>query len=158
MDQDAAERLVGHRQGDGLAALHLEVVGRGIHLEALCRLSLHGVVGSILQRDKDAAILAGGNGVDEFIVHLADLEGGVGDALTGIGGVDLDDFHTAHALIVKGEVLPLALLNKDTLGGSIQHKAVCRLGLPCDDGSPGGKVGEDDLAVSVGDILPVAGP
>lgn len=60
VDQDAAECLVGHRQGDGLAVLHLEIVGCGIHLEALCRLGLHGVVGTILQRDKDAAILAGG--------------------------------------------------------------------------------------------------
>lgn len=74
-----------------------------------------------------------------------------------LGGIDLDQFHTAHTLIVKCEVLPLALLDENALRGSIQHKAVCRLGLPCDDGSTGGKVGEDDLAVSVGDILPVAG-
>ena len=157
MDQDAAECLVGHRQGDGLAVLHLEIVGCGIHLEALCRLGLHGVVGTILQRDKDAAILAGGHGVDEFIVHLADLKSGVGDAFCSICLVDLDDLHASDGLVVEGQRLGVRGVDDDglTLVSRIDSVSRDRLGLFDHDGA--GDAGNHDLTIFIGLVEALAG-
>ena len=132
-------------------------MGCGIHLEALCRLGLHGVVATILQRDKDAAILAGGHGVDEFIVHFADLEGGVGDTLCPVRLVDFDDLHASDGLVVEGQRLGVRGVDDDglTLASRVDSVSRDRLGLFDHDGA--GDAGNHDLTIFIGLVEALAG-
>ena len=102
VDQDTGDGFVGHRFGRGFTVFHGEIDGRTVELEALARLSLHGVITAACQRHIHAAVRSGGDGVHQTaIADTADLEGGVGDALGFVRRIDLDKLHAANGGVIK---------------------------------------------------------
>ena len=152
MDEDGADRRVFHPEGGGFAVLHLKIVGRIIQTEALRALDLHRIVGSVLQRDKDAAIFVGGHGVHQGIIHAADFKGHIGDALFGIIRVDLNDLHPAHWVVIHGDRLGVFWIDLDGLdtGGFVDGVAFNGLGFL--DHNSARDTADANLAVGVGGV------
>ena len=105
VDNDAAELFVGHLQRHMLAVLDLKIVGRIIQSERFVRCDLFCIVAAILQSHEHTAIFVRRNGIHQGIIHLADLKGRIGDALTVVILVDLDDLHAANRRVVEVERL-----------------------------------------------------
>ena len=157
MDQDAADRLVFHLEGGGFPVLHREIHGGVIQLEALRALDFHGVVGAFLQREECTAIFVRGDGVDQLVVDLPDLEGGIRDALTGIIRIDFDDLHAADGVIVEGQGLCILGIDLNGLnpGSFVDGVSLDGLGLLDHDSTCDAR--NADLAVLVGGIEALAG-
>ena len=119
VDDDAAELFVGHLQRHMLAVFDLKIVGRIIQPERFVRCDLFCIVTTILQRHEHTAIFVRRNGIDQSIVHLADLKGRIGDALTMVILVDLDNLHAAHGIVVKVERLGVIRIDHHGLGTSV---------------------------------------
>lgn len=116
MNEDAGDGIIGHGQFCGLPVLHGKVVGRGVQLEALRALRLHGVVAAVLQGHKDAAGFPGGHGVHQSVVrHPANFKGHAGQPLRLVRGTDLDDLHAAHGVVVEPECLGVVGVDGDGL-------------------------------------------
>ena len=101
MDEDAGFFLVGDAESDRLPTFDLEVMGRGIENEIGVRLGFKRIKRTILQGQKGPAILAGGDGVNQFVIDPTDLECGVGNALRAVIRIDLDKFDAADGIIIK---------------------------------------------------------
>ena len=119
MDDDAAELFVGHLKRHTLAVLDLKIVGRIIQPERFVRCDLFCIVAAILQSHEHTAIFVRRNGIHQGIVHLADLKGRIGDALTMVILVDLDDLHATNrrVVIAIGNPPLLSQLDWDSQGG-----------------------------------------
>ena len=119
VDDDAAELFVGHLQHHTLAVLDLKIVRRIIQSERFVRCDLFCIVTAILQGHEHVAIFTGCNGIHQGIVHLADLKGRIGDALTVVILVDLDDLHAADRRVVKVERLRIVGVDNHGLGTGV---------------------------------------
>ena len=119
MDDDAAELFVGHLQRHTLAVLDLKIVGCIIQLERFVRCDLFCIVAAIFQRHKYTAIFVRRNGIHQGIVHLADLKGRIGDALTVVILVDLDDLHATNRRVVEVESLCVVGIDHHSLRASV---------------------------------------
>ena len=120
VEQDAGDSLVGHRFGCGFAILYGEIDGGIVQLEALARLSLHGIVAAAFQRHIHAAVRPGGDGVHQSaIADTVDLEGGVGDALSFVRRIDLDELHAANGDVIKIQRLRIVGVDYNGLGAGI---------------------------------------
>ena len=119
VDDDAAELFVGHLKRHTLAVLDLKIVGRIIQPERFVRCDLFCIVAAILQSHEHTAIFVRRNGIHQGIVHLADLKGRIGDALTVVILVDLDDLHATNrrVVIAIGNPPLLSQLDWDSQGG-----------------------------------------
>ena len=119
MDDDAAELFVGHLKRHTLAVLDLKIVGRIIQPERFVRCDLFCIVAAILQSHEHTAIFVRRNGIHQGIVHLADLKGRIGDALTVVILVDLDDLHATNRRVVEVESLCIVGVDNHGLGTSV---------------------------------------
>ena len=119
MDDDAAELFVGHLQRHMLTVLDLKIVGRIIQPERFVRCDLFCIVAAILQSHEHTAIFVRRNGIHQGIIHLADLKGRVGDALTVVILVDLDDFHATNRRVVEVESLCIVGVDNHGLGTGV---------------------------------------
>ena len=101
----------------------------------------------------------GGDGIHQSAIHFADFKGDVGDALRLVALAHLNEFETAHPLVIKGELLALgALLDQYGLRCAVQHKlAAGHLDFLGGDCSAGSEAGEQDAAIFVGHILTIVG-
>ena len=158
MDEDARLSAVLHSQLRGLAVLHLKVVRCGVKLEAICRFNLHGIVVSIYQREEHSAILIGSYSIHQGIItSLADLEGGIRDALAGVSRIDLDDLHAANGVIVKIQALGIVGIDHYGLGSGSFVDGVAGDGFHLRHNQRTGDTVDDDLAILIGVVKAVAG-
>ena len=158
MDEDAGLGTVLHSQLGGLAVLHFKVVRSGIQLEAICRFNLHGIVVSIYQREEHSAILIGSYSIHQGIItSLADLEGGIRDALAGVSRIDLDDLHAANGVIVKIQALGIVGIDHYGLGSGSFVDGVAGDGFHLRHNQRTGDTVDDDLAILIGVVQAVAG-
>ena len=149
VDNDAAELFVGHLQRHTLAVLDLKIVGRVIQPERFVRCDLFCIVAAILQSHEHTAIFVRRNGIHQGIVHLADLKGRVGDALTVVILVDLDNLHAAHRIIVKVERLGVIRIDHHGLGAGVFVDGVAGDCLNLRHHHGTGNAGESDLALLI---------
>ena len=119
VDDDAAELFVGHLKRHTLAVLDLKIVGRVIQPERFVRCDLFCIVAAILQSHEHTAIFVRRNGIHQGIVHLADLKGRIGDALTVVILVDLDDLHATNRRVVEVESLCVVGIDHNSLRASV---------------------------------------
>ena len=149
VDNDAAELFVGHLQRHMLAVFDLKIVGRIIQPERFVRCDLFCIVAAIFQRHKYTAIFVRRNGIHQGIVHLADLKGRIGDALTVVILVDLDDLHAAHRIIVKVERLGVIRIDHHGLGAGVFIDRVARDRLHLRHHHGTGNTGNGDFALLI---------
>ena len=119
VDNDAAELFVGHLQRHTLAVLDLKIVRRIIQPERFVRCDLFCIVAAIFQGHEHVAIFTGCNGIHQGIVHLADLKGRIGDALTVVILVDLNDLHATNRRVVEVESLCVVGVDNHGLGTGV---------------------------------------
>ena len=157
MDDDAAEGLVLHPECGRFSILNLEVMRGVVQAVALRGLDLHGVIGAILQRDKDAAIFIRGHSVDQLIIDLPDFKGHIGDALTGIRSIDLDKLNASDGIVIKGERLGILGVDLHRLDpcGFIDGVSLDGFGLLGHDCAR--DAADADLAIGVGSVEALAG-
>ena len=156
MEQDAGDSLVGHRLGRGLAILHGKINGRVIKLVSLACLSLHGVIAVTCQGHIHAAIRPGGDGAHQSaIADTADLEGGVGDALSFVRRIDLDKLHAANGGVVKIQGLRIVGVDYNGLGAGIFVDGVTVDGFFLRYHQRTGDALENDLPVFIGIVQTV---
>ena len=157
MDDDAAEGLVLHLEDSGLTILYLEIMGSVIQFEPLSGLDLHGIIGTVLQSEESTAIFICGDGVDQFIVDLPDLESGVRDPLTGIIRVDLDDLYATHRIVIHRDRLGILGIDLHRLDpcGLVDGVPLDGLGFLDHDGACDSA--DADLTVLIGGIKALTG-
>ena len=94
-------------------------MGRIIQPERFVRCDLFCIVAAILQSHEHTAIFVRRNGIHQGIVHLADLKGRIGDALTVVILVDLDDLHATNRRVVEVESLCIVRVDNHGLGTGV---------------------------------------
>ena len=119
VDDDAAELFVGHLKRHMLAVLDLKIAGRIIQPERFVRCDLFCIVAAIFQSHEHTAIFVRRNGIHQGIIHLADLKGRIGDALTVVILVDLDDLHATNRRVVEVESLCVVGIDHHSLRASV---------------------------------------
>ena len=158
VNQDAGDGLVGNDLLRDLAILDGKIVPGGVQLESGGAFQFQGIIIPFIKRGKDSAGVPGGDGVHQGVIRcLTDLKNSVREALRLVRGVDLDDLHAAHALIVECEVLHLALFDENTLGAAVQDESVHGPGLSGGDGGAGGEAGDDRPTVLPGGVDAIVG-
>ena len=157
MDEDGADRRILHLEGGCLPVLHLEIVGRIVHVEAFRALGFHGIVRSILQGQEHPAIFVGGHGIHQGVVHAADLKGNVRDALLGVVRVDLDQLQAAHRFVIHRDGLGVVGVDDHRLGTGLLMDGVALDGLGFRDDECPHQTVNDDLAVFIGAVEAHAG-
>ena len=157
MDQDGAHRRVLHLEGGCLPVLHLEIVGRIVHVEAFRALGFHGIVRSILQGQEHPAVSVCCHGTHQGVVHTADFKCSVGNPLLGVIRVDLDQLQAAHRVVIHRDGLGVVGVDDHRLGTGLLMDGVALDGLGFRDDECPHQTVNDDLAVFVSAVEAHAG-
>ena len=111
MDQDTGHGLIGNLEGFCLSVLHLKVVGGAVQLEAIRCLDLNRIVGTVFQGNEDSTVFVRGDGIDQFVIYLTNLECGARNALGLISFVDLDNLNPSDGIVIIAIGNPPLLLS-----------------------------------------------
>ena len=157
MDEDGADRRILHLEGGCLPVLHLEIVGRIVHVEAFRALGFHGIVRSILQGQEHPAVSVCCHGTHQGVVHTADFKCSVGNPLLGVIRVDLDQLQAAHRVVIHRDGLGVVGVDDHRLGTGLLMDGVALDGLGFRDDECPHQTVNDDLAVFVSAVEAHAG-
>ena len=157
MDQDTGHGLIGNLEGFCLSVLHLKVVGGAVQLEAICCLDLHRIIGTVFQGNEDSTVFVRGDGIDQFIVYLTDLECGAGNALGLISFVDLDNLNPADGIVIKSQGLRICRVYHHGLGLRGRINGVAINGFRFLNHNRAGHTTDSNLAVGICGIKALAG-